>query len=43
MKKKTYERPQIEVIEVDQTEIICTSPTGTDNEGYGTGDTTDWY
>ena len=42
MKKKTYEKPQIEVIEVDQTEIICSSLTG-DNEEYGDGSTSDWY
>ena len=26
MKKKNYEKPQIQVIEVDQTDIICVSP-----------------
>ena len=26
MKKKNYEKPQIQVIEVDQTDIICASP-----------------
>ncbi|MBQ0023463.1 MAG: hypothetical protein KBT29_09535 [Prevotellaceae bacterium] len=33
MKKKNYEKPQIQVIEVDQTEIICASP-----EQLGEGD-----
>ena len=31
MKKKTYEKPQVEIIEVKQAEIICTS--GGYNEG----------
>ena len=25
MKKKTYEQPEMKVVEVEQTEIICTS------------------
>lgn len=29
MKKKTYERPQMSVIEVEQTDIICTSGAST--------------
>lgn len=32
MKKKNYEKPQVEIIEVKQAEIICTS-TGGYNEG----------
>ena len=32
MKKKAYEQPQFSVIEVEQTDIICTSTTGY-NEG----------
>lgn len=34
MKKKTYQQPRLRVIEMETTEIICTSnehPTGDDN------------
>ena len=34
MKKKNYEKPQVEIIEVKQTEIICTS-TQTDENYFG--------
>ena len=42
-KKKKYLAPEIKVVEIEQTDIICTSLNGIDNEGYGTGDTSDWY
>ena len=33
MKKKTYERPEIQVVEMSAADIICTS-TVLQNEGY---------
>ena len=39
MKKKTYEQPRVEVVELNQAEIIATSTQSTfgikDGEGYG--------
>ena len=37
MKKKTYEQPQIEIIEVKQTEIICTSTEGLTQDDFDWG------
>ncbi len=38
MKKKTYQQPEMEVVELDQADIICTSTQSTfgikDGEGY---------
>lgn len=31
MKKKTYEQPKMKVVEIEQPDIICTSPY---NEGF---------
>ena len=42
MKKKAYKQPQFNVIEVEQTDIICTSTQSTlgikNGEGYGEED-----
>ena len=40
--KKSYETPQMQVIEVQHTDIIATSTMST-NEEYETGSTTGWY
>lgn len=44
--KKQYQAPQMKVVEVSQTEIICASPTGTfsisDGGSIGKGDDSDW-
>ncbi|MBQ0046952.1 MAG: hypothetical protein KBT33_05480 [Prevotellaceae bacterium] len=37
MKKKTYEQPQIEIIEVKQTDIICTSTEGLTQDDFDWG------
>ena len=37
MKKKTYEQPQIEIIEVKQAEIICTSTEGLTQDDFDWG------
>ncbi|MCQ2212870.1 MAG: hypothetical protein MJZ36_04465 [Bacteroidaceae bacterium] len=45
MKKKNYEKPQSQVIEVDQTDIICVSPStfSLENGGnIGEGNDSDW-
>lgn len=43
MKKKTYQQPEMKVVEIDHADIICTSMTSPQNEEYGDGTTTDWY
>lgn len=43
MKKKTYQQPELKVVEIEQTDIIATSMTSPQNEGYKDGTTTDWY
>ena len=44
MKKKTYQQPKMEVVEIEQTDIICTSGTQIQSQGgfdpYSTDDTT---
>lgn len=46
MKKKTYEQPEIEVVEMSAADIICTSGDSTfsiENNGViGNGDNGDW-
>ena len=42
-KKKKYLAPEIKVVEIEQTDIICTSLTGTENEEYNNGSTSGWY
>ena len=39
-KKKTYLAPEVKVVEIEQTDIICQSG---DTEGYNEGDTSGWY
>ena len=39
MKKKKYLSPEMKVVEIEQTDIICTSQT----EPYQDGNTSDWY
>ena len=39
MKKKTYQQPEMKVVEIEQTDIICTSQT----EPYQDGNTDGWY
>jgi len=41
--KKKYEAPQMKAYQVKPASIICTSLTSTQNEEYGTGDTSGWY
>ncbi len=40
--KKAYQQPRIKVVEIDSSDIICTSPTP-QNESYEDGDTDDWF
>ena len=40
MKKKTYEQPKMEVVEIEQADIIATS---LQNESYEEGNTGGWY
>ena len=42
MKKKTYVQPEVQVIEFEQTDIICAS-TMLQNESYEEGSTEDWF
>ena len=42
MKKKNYEKPQVEIIEVKQADIICTSTTST-AEDLQDGGIIDWF
>ena len=43
--KKAYQQPRMKVVEIDSSDIICTSPTpkGRSNEGYEDGNTDDWF
>lgn len=44
MKKKTYQQPKMEVVEIEQTDIICTSDVQSQSmESYEDGSITDWY
>lgn len=38
MKKKTYQQPKMKVIQLDQTELLCTS--GQQAQGYNEGPVT---
>lgn len=45
--KKAYQQPQMKVVEIDSSDIICTSPDpsprGRSNESYEEGNTDDWF
>lgn len=44
MKKKTYEQPHVEIIEVKAADIICTSGFPSEqNEEWEFGTTDEWY
>ena len=46
MNKKMYQSPQMKVMKVQQTEIICSSnpvTSSTSNEQYEEGSTEGWY
>ncbi|MCQ2186350.1 MAG: hypothetical protein MJY92_06450 [Bacteroidales bacterium] len=38
-----YESPICRVINIDNQELICTSPVGFSNEAYEEGSTLDWF
>lgn len=41
--KSTYVAPKVKTVRIANHNIICTSPTGSSNEGYELGDTGDWF
>ena len=44
MKKKTYLAPEINVVEIDHADIICTSDVQSQSmESYQEGNISDWY
>ena len=44
MKKKTYQKPEMEVVEIEQTDIICSSQfPSPQNESYEESVTNGWF
>ena len=43
MNKKKYLSPTMKVVEVNAQQIICTSPSGIENEKYEVGSTDGWF
>lgn len=41
--KSTYVAPKVKTVRIANRNIICTSPTGSSNEGYEEGNTDDWF
>lgn len=41
--KSTYVAPKVKTVRIANHNIICTSPTGSSNEGYEEGNTDDWF
>lgn len=42
VKRKNYQQPEVKVVNLEDANIICQSPTG-QNESYGEGNTEGWY